>query len=96
MNLIGNLSDTMQLCADERNYILVIKKDKDQAKRNGYYLYFQSLESVFQYLFEYQIKYNLANNIDKDIKDAIKIMNDTRDYIKNIISPFELLQPKVK
>jgi len=96
MNLIGNLSDTMQLYADERNYILLIKKDKNQAKRNGYYLYFQSLESVFQYIFEYQVKCNLANNIDKDIKDAIKIINNTRDYIKSIIGPFELLQPKVK
>jgi len=96
MKLIINLSETIHVFGDERNYILIIRKDAKQAMRNGFTMYFQSLEAMFQELFTYQLKYNLADGLNKSAADMLKIITDTRKYIMDVIAPYDELRPAVK
>ncbi|MCX6717757.1 MAG: hypothetical protein NTU76_03745 [Candidatus Taylorbacteria bacterium] len=94
--LIANLFPTVHLFGDERNYVLIIRKDVRQSMRNGYHLYFTSLSSVFAELFEHQVRTNLADNRNKTVEEMIENINNTRKQILDLLAPFEQLKPKVQ
>jgi hypothetical protein len=90
--LIANLFPTIHLFGDERNYVLVIRKDTGQSMRNGYHMYFSSLSSVFAELFEHQVRANLANGLDKTATEMVEIINNTRKQVLDLLTPFEQLK----
>lgn len=94
--LISNLFPTVHLFGDERNYVLIIRKDVRQSMRNGYHMYFTSLSSVFVELFEHQVRANLADNMNKTVEEMIISINNTRKQILDLLAPFEQLKPKVE
>jgi hypothetical protein len=93
--LIANFSPTVHLYADKRNYILIIRENVSQLMKNGYHTYFSSLSGVFKEIFEYKVRANLANGLDKDAKEMIKIIDDTRKYVLDLIEPYEQLKPNI-
>jgi len=94
--LIANLFPTVHLFGDERNYILVIRKDTKQRISNGYHMYFSSLSSVFKELFEHQVRNNLANGLNKTVDEMLEVINSTRKQILALLDPLEQLKPMVE
>lgn len=94
--LIGNLSPIIHLYADERNYVLIIRKSAKQEMRNGHHMYFLSLSRLFAELFEHQVRANLANDLDKSADEMIEIINSTRKQILDLIEPYERLREDIK
>lgn len=94
--LIANISPTVHLYADKRNYVLIIRDNTKQLMRNGYHTYFSSLSEVFEEIFDYSVKINLANGLDKSMNEMIEIINQTRKQVLDIISPYEGLKQVIK
>ena len=91
--LIAHLTPLVSIYADDLNYILIIRKDTEQAIKNGKHTYHSSLSDVFDELLSLKILKNLANNQNKTLVEMIEIINNTRKEIKSLIQPFEERNP---
>lgn len=89
--LVTNLLPTVHLFADDRQYVLVIRRSEKQSMRNGYHSYFQTLSEVFEELFNYKVRDSMADGSDKTIEEMIVIIKNTKITILEIMKPFEQL-----
>jgi len=78
--LIVKISDDVSIFADRNQYIV------KYGKRS---CYFGTLEHCFNDIFEEQIKVKLIKNQKKDMKEIIKIIEDTQEWLKSIFRKIE-------
>ena len=86
--LIANITPTIHLFADHRNYILITRNNTAQPMKDGYHTYFQTIAGVFNEIFTYKVKAKLANDTDKTVEEMLEIIKNTTKEIQGLIDAF--------
>jgi len=77
---IVDISEDVSIFADRNQYIV------KYGKRS---CYFGTLEHCFNDIFEERVKVKLIENQKKDMKEIIKIIEDTQEWLKSIFREIE-------
>lgn len=77
---IIDIEDDISIFADRNQYIVKYGKQN---------CYFGTLEQCFNDIFEERVKVKLIENQKKDMEEIIKIIEDTRKWLKNIFNKIE-------
>ncbi len=87
--LIAQITPTIILLADPRQYVLVIKASPTQAIRNGYHTYHTNIGSCFEKIMTHTTRSNLATGEDKTLKEIASIVKSTTQDIRELFKSFE-------
>ena len=78
--LVVKIDDDVSIFADKNQYIVKYGKHNH---------YLDSLESCFNDIFEERVKVKLIENQKKDMEEIIKIIEDTRKWLKSLFNKIE-------
>jgi len=78
--LVVKIDDDVSIFADKNQYIV---------KYGKHNCYFGTLEHCFNDIFEERVKVKLIENQKKDMEEIIKIIEDTRKWLKMLFKKIE-------